>query len=389
MDLPQYPGSLQAPGYPAFLAAAMTVGGRSPVAGRVAQALLSVLVVYWVFLLAERWLGAREARIAALVCALYPNLIAFSHLLWAETLYLTLLLPALWLLSSGRGADAQLPTPRASLLAGALLGAAALTRGSTIALAPLLVVWLLLANPRARGAALGRAALLVAAAALIVLPWTLRNYRVHDGFVLIDTNAAFNLWRGNTPRTFQTRGEPSTRHFEWPFESIPLRPVGDVAAAHLVKDAMRATGASQMSDLEIARYARHSSLHFIADEPVAFLSRARLKLVDVWNPTSFLMRHFEVGGYGPVSPGARHLISAAAVISYLLVMALATVGLFLARGQPEAWLVLLMVALASGISAAAFGLTRFRLPLIPLLAIFAAHALVWVAARYRPASASR
>lgn len=387
-DLPQYPGSLQAPGYPAFLAVTMAVGGRSHLAGRVAQVGLGVLVVFWVYLLARRWFGVREAELAALICALYPNLVAFSHLLWAETLYLALLLPALWLLSRRREVT-TLPTVRESLLAGGLLGAAALTRGSAVTLAPLLVAWLLLAHASAWRAALGRSALLVLAAAIVIAPWTLRNHRVHDGFVLIDTNAAFNLWRGNTPLTFQTRGEPSTLHYDWPFDAIPLRPVGDVAASHLVRDAIRETGTAQPSDLEITRYARRSALRFIADDPVAFLARARLKLIDLWNPTSFLMRHFVVGAYGPVSPALRQLASAAAVLSYLLVMALAAAGLWLARRHPAAWLVLAMAALTSAISAVAFGLTRFRLPLLPLLAIFAAHAVVYGVARYRPTPASR
>jgi hypothetical protein len=165
--------------------------------------------------------------------------------------------------------------------------------------------------------------------------------------------------------------------------------VGDIAAAHLVRDAIRATGNERPNDLDITRYARRSALRFIADDPVAFIGRARLKLVDLWNPTSFSMRHFVVEAYGPASTAVRHLTSAAAVLSYLLVMAFAAAGLWLARRQPATWLVLSMVALISGISAVAFGLTRFRLPLLPLLAIFAAHAVVCGLARYRPAPVSR
>lgn len=388
-DLPQYAGSLQAPGYPAFLAAAMAVGGGGHRAGRVLQVVVSVLVVFWVYLLARSWFGVREAAVAALICALYPNLIAFSHLLWAETLYMALLLPALWLLSRGLAAAGVLPSRRQSLVAGGLLGAAALTRGSAIALAPILVGWLVLAHADARRAALGRAALVLLAAAVVIAPWTLRNYRVHGGFVLIDTNGAYNLWRGNAPITFRDRGEPGPLYYEWPFESLPVRPVGRVGAAALVASAVRNTGNAAPGDLEIARYARRSAVRFIAEEPVAFLARARLKLLDLWNPTSFLMRHFLVGGYGSVSPAVRHLAGAAAVLSYLFLMALAVAGLVLARRRPVAWLVLLMAALTSGISALAFGLTRFRLPLIPLLAVFATHAAVWGVDRYRSASTSR
>lgn len=387
-QLPQYNGALQGPGYPAFLAAALAVGGRDPRAARVAQSLLGVLVVFWTYLLAQRWLGPGEALLAALICALYPDLIAFSHLLWAETLFLALFLPALWLLSQGLAAGSP-PSARASLVAGALLGLAALTRGSGVLLAALLPIWLVVVHPNARRGGLGRAALLLLAAALVIAPWTLRNARVLGGFALIDTNGAYNVWRGNAPETFAERGEPGTLTYEWPFQSLPVRPVGNVGGAELVRAMMRETGEPAPDDLAIRRYAGRSALRFIAEDPVAFLARARLKLLDLWNPTSFLMRHFLVGGYGPAPPMVRHLAGAAAVLAYALLMGFGAAGLVLARRRPGAWLVVWMALLVSATSAMAFGLTRFRLPLLPLLAIFAAHAALCGARRYGSAPASR
>ena len=50
---------------------------------------LAVLLVY---LLGRAWFGHREGLLAAWLCALYPNLIAYSHYLWSEPLFIVLVL---------------------------------------------------------------------------------------------------------------------------------------------------------------------------------------------------------------------------------------------------------------------------------------------------------
>jgi arylsulfatase A-like enzyme len=64
-------------------------------------------------------------------------------------------------------------------------------------------------------------------------------------------------------------------------------------------------------------------------------------------------------------------------------LALLAVGAWLRRRRPETWLILLLVGLSSGVSAVSFGLTRFRLPLMPLLAILAAAAVLQLSERFR------
>ena len=74
--------------------------------------------------------------------------------------------------------------------------------------------------------ALARAALVASMALLVVAPWAVRNTLLHGGFVLIETNGPYNLWRGNGADAFANRGDPRVPHYAWPFESLPLAPVG-------------------------------------------------------------------------------------------------------------------------------------------------------------------
>jgi hypothetical protein len=387
-DLPQYPGAFQPPGYPTFVALMMAISDRSVLAVKLGQVVLSTLTVLLVYLLGRAWLGAGRGLLAAALCAVYPNLIAFSHLLWSETLYIIVFLIPVYLLTRSRA----LPGRTACIVAGVFLGLAALTRGSMVYFLPPVLGWFALVHRQDLRPALGRCGLILATVALLVAPWTIRNYSVHDGFVLIDTNGPYNLWRGNNPESYQLRMEPRPprsrlpgdrmmvpqpfeQSYDPPFDSIPIAPVGALGGRTLVKSVRQDLQIKRPTDLQIARWASDKAWSHIFEDPAGFLQRGKYKLIDMWNPTSFLIRHFhqEIRGYGVVDQKTRRRLTWAAAGSYLLVMVLAGVGILGALRNRYLWLTLLLVALQTGISFLAFGLTRFRLPLMPFLFVFAAQ----------------
>jgi 4-amino-4-deoxy-L-arabinose transferase-like glycosyltransferase len=370
-ELPQYPGAWQPPGQTALIAGVMAVSGRSELAVKGVQVVLSVLSVALVYALGCAWFDPRSAFAAGGLAALYPNLIAFSHYLWSETLFIFLLLLALWLLTRRRSP----PRPAEALAGGAVLGLAALTRGTALYFPPLLALWMALAWRKEWGRALRAAACAAAAALLVVLPWSARNTLLHGGLVLIETNGPYNLWRGNGSDAFTRRGDPRVKHYAPPFEGLPIHPAGNRTPRRLVGETKRSLGREKPTDLEIVRYAQASAWAAIRADPGAFVARIPLRLVDMWNPTSFLIRHFRFGAYGALPPLLEATVSAAAIGAYLVVMGLAGVGCWRARARPEAWLVLLLALFLSAVSALSFGLTRFRLPLMPLFMVLAGPVL--------------
>jgi arylsulfatase A-like enzyme/4-amino-4-deoxy-L-arabinose transferase-like glycosyltransferase len=377
VELPQYPGAWQPPGYTVFAAALLGVSGGSLFAVKLGQVLLGSLSVLLVLALGRAWFGERAGLAAAWLAALYPNLVAFTHYLWSETLFVFLLLAGLVALS--RRDDP--PRPQEAALAGLLLGAAALTRAAIVYFLPVLSAWLVVVHRRRPRAALVAAAIVPAAALLAILPWTVRNTLLHGGFVLIETNAPYNLWRGNGPGALEDRCAPEVPHYPWPFECLPISPVGNRYAWVLVADAKRALGKDDPSDLELIRYAQGAAWAEIRAHPETFARRILPRLVDLWNPTSFLVRHLHVGAYGPVHPVLATLLAWAAILAYLAAAALALAGAWLERRNAFTWLVALLALFYSGITALSFGLTRFRLPLEALLLVLAGPALVALRAR--------
>jgi 4-amino-4-deoxy-L-arabinose transferase-like glycosyltransferase len=132
---------------------------------------------------ALHWLTPRRALVAGALIALHPGLIAYSSVVMTEPLAALLLIGALW----ARVAPQR--TWVAVSSAGALLGAAALVRPSSLVALPLL----LLVESKTNLKALLRVAAAGAIALAVVTPWTVRNCLRMDGCALVSTNGGWNL----------------------------------------------------------------------------------------------------------------------------------------------------------------------------------------------------
>jgi hypothetical protein len=91
---------------------------------------------------------------------------------------------------------------------GLLWGFAALVNPAVCGLLPFALAWLIFQRWRAgvfSPALYGRVALLFV---LSVLPWTIRNYYVADGWVFVKSNFGLELWIGNHPASYQKELHP-------------------------------------------------------------------------------------------------------------------------------------------------------------------------------------
>lgn len=195
--IPWAPWSHWPVGYSGFLAFFYKVFGHGPKVATVAGALVSALLVLAVHRFARHWLSPARARLAALLCALHPGLIAYSALVMSEPLAALILLAA-GLLALRYRERHVLPGAAA---AGLLLGLGTLVRPTFILHAPAL--GLLHLDLRRWKATAPRALLVASLGAVmalgVVAPWTLRNCRLLDGCAFVSTNGGWNLAIGALP----------------------------------------------------------------------------------------------------------------------------------------------------------------------------------------------
>ena len=159
----------RAPLYP-LLIAPLLGAGFGVTAAQLVNALLVAGSVGLVYAIGAELFGRRVGWLAGLLAATCPRILIDMLPPMSEALTTFLVLLATWLVA--RTIDAPRWEPFAA--AGAALGLAYLTRPTALALAGALIVGALLASTRRR-ALIGKVAVLLASAAIFVLPITLRS----------------------------------------------------------------------------------------------------------------------------------------------------------------------------------------------------------------------
>lgn len=366
--LPRYAGAYQAPGFPAFIAIVMKICGRDDLWVKLAQVLLGAATSWFVYALGRDAFSHRAGLIAGWFYALDPTFVAFTHFLFTETLFVFLFTAAMWLWMR----RSEFVWTRA-LACGVLFAGAAYVKSSVVFLLPCVAVWLLWRERSNLRAALRFVAIGAATWIVCVAPWTIRNTRLHDSFVLIDSSGPYNLWRGNQPNAYQRRksGADWNVRFDEPFEVYSIAPVSEVGGRTLVDTAREMFEVEEPTDSQVMAAAQASAVEYAFSDLPWTLQRAWYKVVDLWNPTSFVMRHLSKKGYGEVSPFVVSTLSWACVLSYLLTWCLAVPALWKHCRTAFGALVLLLVYYYTAIHAVSFGLTRFRLPVMPFVMVLA------------------
>ena len=328
------PTAFRPPGYPLQLAAVYELFGRGD-APRVVGALIGTLAVALLGLCALWLFGRREALAASALAAVFPPLVMMSVAQLSEGLFITLMLAALACALAARR-DERLVWV---LAAGALAGAAALTRtNGLVILLPLLV-----AVPRRR-------LVLLAAALVVIAPWTIRNTTQFDTFVPTTTQAGFTLAGAYNEVSREDEQLPAA----WRPPTMPPY------------DRLR-DGKGYEDEAELERRFRSEALGYATDHPlyvprVVFWTTARmLNLADA-----------EIEKLSAREAGVGDDYVRLNRYSTWLLLVLAAVGAFVARPPPWFWLFPLLLWLSVAI---AIGATRYRTPVDPFLILLAACAV--------------
>lgn len=189
----------RAPGYPAFLAV-VGVGvapEAAPARVKAVQGFIGAFVVAMIGLIAARAAGDRAGALAAGIAAVYPPLVWLPSYVFSEALFMPLALGSVMLLAAARRHSLVEGSARAggalALAAGLLTGVAILVRSSMLVFLPVVALWFVSRRQWSLAAAF------CVAAAIVVAPWTLRNAREHDRFMLVASDGGVTFWTGNHP----------------------------------------------------------------------------------------------------------------------------------------------------------------------------------------------
>jgi len=363
----------QAPAYPAFISAVYGLLGREPARVGLVQACLGALTCLGVFLIARRLLPHRWSLLAFAFCVPYGTLLYFEGQLLRPTLS-TFLLVA-WLVLHFRITSA--PGAWRYLVSGMLLGFAALCRENMLLLIPVVLAWEGVGARGRSGVTRWRhVGALALGSVLLIAPVTIRNVVVGDEFVLISSSGGINFFIGNNPES--ERSESIRPGRDW--EELTSRPRRETSA-------MRPGERSAFFYREAFQYLMHEPGPAVTNslrKTIAFLSAHEIpRNQDVYEGCahsrllSWLV--WKRGGFGfPFG-----ILAPLSILGALIVV---TSGM--RRDRESTFLVLLLVVYAIGV-VAFFPAARYRLPLVPVMAVLAALACMRVVEWARERNARR
>lgn len=366
--------------YVLFLSAVYGLAGPSPLVARLVQALaVSVLHPWLTFALGSRLFGRRVGLVSAAVAAGYAYFVYYAGALMTESFCV---LSVLWaLVTAIRIADAADSSPGGPttwqwIQLGVALASGILLRQVVLFVAPVVLAWVAwrvaraaeesTESGRAGRSALGGLIVVSGVVCMAIAPWTARNYRVFDRFVLLNTNAGFAFFWGNHP----VHGS----------RFLPLLPGDGSLYGQLIPDELRSLNEGALDRALLQR-----GLQFVAADPLRY---ARLSVGRVREYVKF----WPSAGSGAASNYAR-------VLSFGICLPFMVAGVVLAlAGRPDVeaspggvGLVLASALVYSLMYVLTWTLVRYRLPVDALLVPFAALSMTrsrdrvrqWLA---RPAS---
>ena len=173
------------PMFPYFLSLFARLGARSVEAQRLVMGVVGSGTVVLIALIGRRVGGTAVGIVAGVLAAVYPMLFLAEATLMSESLFVFLVAAALLLAY----AAADRPDLFRFVALGAVLGLATVTRAEAMVLAVFLVVplvWRLRDSSVGRRIAMG--ALVLAVAAIVVVPWSVRNARTFNEFVPVSNS---------------------------------------------------------------------------------------------------------------------------------------------------------------------------------------------------------
>ena len=360
----------RAPGYQWFIAAGLELGGGRVIGIRLLQVILSIVTSWIVYRIARRQWGERVAFASGAFLAFYPSHVAFSHLLWSETLYIFFAMGAAWRVLA-LDEDARL---RDAVFAGLFFGGAALTRSVGVVLTITACAWLVAG--RWTRASIVRAAVTGVVAALVVLPWSIHASKRAGFLVITDVNGKYNVWLGNNeyippdlPSNWAVGLGLDTNLGSRFFEFLPDSIWREEVFERLAQQGI------QKSDPRGAQWFGDEAWREIREDRGAAIARVPKKVAALWAPDVFLLRHVARDWYGSVpTPWVFAIwILTWGTAAVALVAGPAALGALRASRFRD--LTVLWVGAYVVVHAIAYGHTRMHQPLVPLLvlAVAACH----------------
>ncbi len=325
--------------YPAYLAGVYLLFGVHPLAARLIQAVIAGFLTCWlIYWLGNRVFGRNVGLVAAGIAAVYTYFVYYGAALMTESFFMVAALITLEFAYR----LVEKPSAGRAVALGLSLGLAVLLRQAILMFVPVLLAWLWWEGRRRLH--WRHYVIPLAVVAMLIAPWTLRNYRVYGHFLLLNANAGYAFYSSNNPALGT----------HWSAENAVAPVPADLQG---------------LTEAEMDRALMGRGIAFVLADPERY----------------FLLTLNRLGEYFKFwpSPDSSLISNLQRPLSFGLLLPLALCGLYLGRRRLRAWaLPLLFFATTAASYVLSWPTARYRVPTDACLMPLAALTLIELYSRF-------
>ena len=351
------------PFYPFFLSIIYFIFGHNYIVVFVIQCLMGGISCILIYQIGKTFFNQQTGWVAALIFAIYSPDIFYSVFLTKVPITILLFLCSVYFLGGWKkGASFCL-----LFLSGFFLAASVANRGNFFLLVPLFILAVFIFEPGLYKQKILSCLLFALGFSIAISPWTIRNYIHEKDFILVNQEGGISFYLGNNP---WSTGTYTNLKF--------LRPNPKYEHIDFDTEAKRRTGDPHMTRSEVSRFWYGEAFKYIKTYPRHFR-----KLL--WKKISLFFNYFEIPDNKSFEFQKRYSpLLKYNPITFGLLVPIALAGMFLSMRKFRTYWFLISTILIYAISIIAFFLfSRYRIPILPLMILFAAHFIIEIKNRIR------
>ncbi|MCP4631919.1 MAG: tetratricopeptide repeat protein [candidate division Zixibacteria bacterium] len=340
----------RAPLYPIMLGILYLIFGVNLFIASMAGHVIGIFIVLLIFLIGKRYFGKTSGVVAAIIYALYWPALYFEGQLLVDTLFSFLTLASVYFLllgSEDKGKYTHL------IISGFLLGLSAITRANILIFFPVATIWLLYRIKDYK-----KTSVFLITAFMAIMPVTMINYFVGNDTVLIASQGGINFYIGNNENADGMTANLPEFGSTWEYDDCK----------YYVE---QNTGKKNVKPSEVSSFYYKKGIEYILRNPLISIRLAFKKVYHSIN-------NFEISNNQSLYFAKKYTsISRIFVLPFTLILGFAVYGKIITGLKRTEHLLLWLISISIWLTMILFFVTsRFRLPLIPYLSLFAGHSVV-------------
>lgn len=321
------------------------------------QFILGTVNCAFIYLIARLIFNPKIALISALLCLWYGLFIFYEGLLIYTSLsiFLNSLLFLCFLFIQGHINKKNI------FLLGLLLGICTLAQANIVIFGILAMLWILFTNKFSWRKFICHFTIFLFALSLVIGVVTLRNYFVEKDIVMLTGNTGINFYLGNNP---QANGVFHSPAYLTPSQEGMFRDAKIIAKIEKGKD---------LKTSQVSNFWFNKSADFIKKNPGAYLRLLLKKILWLFSPKEPIHDH----EYSLIIDQIKIFKIMSLDLRFILPFCFLGLFINLKRFRETALIYIFLISISFGMLIF-FVTTRYRIPMVPFMAIFASSTIFYI-----------